>query len=437
MHDLKNFFEPRSVALIGASRKKGKVGNALMKNLLLSKVKAFPVNLKDGEVLGIRAHKSLLEIKDKIDLAVIAVPAQSIPKVIDDCGAKRVKNVIVISAGFGETGNTSLEKEVLKKVKSYGMRMIGPNCLGVINPWKNFNSTFFNGMTKKGGISFISQSGALGVAVLDKFLKEGSGFSKFVSIGNMTETSVSDIISYLDKDDKTKVIAVYMESLKNGKKFIETCKKARKPVLILKAGKSLAGANAAKSHTGALAGSHKIYSGAFKQCGAKECNSLTQLFNASKVIESYGLIKDKRVVVLTNAGGAGVLMTDACSISGMQVVELPKKVIEQLDKFLPGSWSHGNPIDVLGDASAQSFERVLKTLAKQIFYDALIVLFTPQAMSQPALTAQKIIENKKNLGAVVACFLGGKKVEKAKELLKNAGIPVFDMIKNVPESFFK
>ncbi len=416
---IRDSFEPRSIAVIGASRNRRKVGNAIFRNLLRSKAKVYPINIKAKKVEGRKAYAQVF----KVDLAIIAIPAPYVPQVLEECGKVGIKHVIIISAGFSEVGRRGLSEEVLKIARRYGIRIIGPNCLGIINT-KWMNATFFEGMPEKGGVSIISQSGALGVALLDKMVEEGIGLSKFVSVGNMLDLGIEDFIEYLNEDKDTKVIALYIESLKEGRRFLRVVKRCEKPVVVLKAGRGEAGKKAASSHTGAMAGSFEVYDGVFRQYGLRRVDDINEFFKLSQILER-GVIKGKRVVVVTNAGGPGVLAADACEHFGMKMVKLPRRVMKELDEVLPSAWSHNNPIDIIGDAGADRYGKVFEILSRYDFYDLLLCILTPQMMTEPEKTAMKLarLSEKKKC---FACFMGGGKVREAKELLKKKGILNFE-----------
>jgi len=423
---MKKFFSPKAVAVIGASRDRKKVGNVIFRNLLESNITTFPVNKNATKVEGKRTYSSVLDIKKKIDLAIIAIPAKFIQKVMEELGAKRVKNAIIISAGFSESGEKENEARISDVAKKYGIKIIGPNCLGIIDTHKNINASFFDGMPKKGNTAFISQSGALGVAVLDWAIKENWGLSKFISLGNMINTNFSDILEYLENDKSTERIILYIESLKEGKRFLEIAKRItkKKTIIALKAGTSEKGKKAAMSHTGAIAGSEKVYSGAFKQAGILRVKKITDAFEIARM---KTFPKGKGVLIITNAGGPGVLATDFAENFELDIVNLPTSVKNILDDKLPYGWSGGNPIDIIGDALAKRYSDVFTTIEKNNFYDSVLVILTPQAMTESEQTAMEIIKFQKRIKKpVFACFMGGEKVERAKLLLDKNNVPVFD-----------
>ncbi|MFA5405921.1 MAG: CoA-binding protein [Candidatus Nanoarchaeia archaeon] len=423
---------PSSIAVIGASSDKSKVGYAVFNNLLKSKLKVYPINPNARSVLGVKCYDKVTNIKGVVDVAVIAVPAKVVPLVINECGLKGVKEVIIISAGFKEAGNKELEEQIKGVALKYGMRLLGPNVLGVIKPG-SFNASFLNEVPKSGGISFISQSGALGVAVLDWAITNNIGFSYFISIGNMCDINFNELITDLNKDSLTKVIALYVESISDGPGFMRAVRNSKKPVLVLKAGTSSEGTSAVSSHTGSLAGNNQVYEAAFNQCGAISVKSFNELVKSAELVNDYGLLKGKRVLIVGNAGGPSILMTDACINNGLVIPRLPVKVKKRLDKVLPSHWSHNNPIDVLGDALADRYEKVFNIIKNESFYDAVIVILTPQSMTEVEGTAKAVIELSKKR-VVIPCFLGGNKIKPAFELFKKEGLLCFNEINEVADS---
>ena len=419
------FFSSRSFAVVGAAREPEKAGHIIFRNLLENKnIKVYAVNPNASEVLGERAYKNLKDVNGSIDCAVIVVKSDYVLDVMKDAVAKKVKCVILISAGFSEAGNSELEKKVKDIAEKNNIALLGPNVLGLISVQNNINASFFEGMPVKGSIALVSQSGALGVGILDIAMKEGIGFSGFVSLGNCALSDFSDFIEYFSSDKNTKVIALYLESLKTGrgKRFLEVCKKCKKPIVVLKSGKSVGGSKAAASHTSALASEQGVYEGIFRQAGVIEVDSISELLNSSRLIDCCGKF-GKRACVVTNAGGLGVLCTDACEKNLIEVVRLPSGVQDKLNLVLPSGWSHNNPVDILGDALAERYEKVFGILEKENFFDFYIVLLTPQYMTQSVETARLMTKLKK---PVVACFFGGEKVEEARKILKENKILVFD-----------
>lgn len=379
--NLKNFFYPKTIAVIGASDNPEKVGGVLMQKLCECKRKVIPINPNHNYIKGKKAYPSVLKYPKTIDLAVIAIPAQFIPKIIKECGKKKIKSGIIISSGFSEIGNQKLEEKIKQTAKKYNINILGPNCFGVANPYLNLDTTFSNTSPKKGSIAFISQSGALFSYVSDFPI----GFSGFASLGNMADLSFHEFINYFNKDKKTKKIILYIEKIKDGKKFIEACQKSKKQIIVVKAGKTEKGKKAAISHTGSLATDFKIYKGVFKQAGIKVKDTLAEAFNLKLQIIK---VKSKNIDILTNAGGAAALITD----------QLEQK-------------SHNVKVrDLLGTALAKDYEKALKTAKNPL------VILTPQKMSEPEKTAEILPKN------TIACFLGNKSVQNANKILKKRKI---------------
>ncbi|MDD5417858.1 MAG: CoA-binding protein [Candidatus Nanoarchaeia archaeon] len=427
---INSFFSPSSVAVIGASRHPGKVGYEVLRNISNKKIKVYPVNPAAKVIMGEKVYASVLDIKGVVDLAVVCIPAEFVPQVVEECGKKNIKNIIIISAGFSEVGQhgKEMEDKVLKIAKKYKIRIVGPNCLGVIVPKSELNASFFSDIPCVGETAFISQSGALGVAILDWSLKSNFCFSGFVSVGNMADVSFSELIEYFGNDKNTKVIALYIESVKKGKEFMEVCRKVskKKPIIILKAGETEEGVKAASSHTGALAGNYKVYEAAFKQVGAVQVETLEELFTTAEITTKQGIPKGKRVCVLTNAGGPGVLCADALAQNKLNIVAIPSDIKSKLNELLPKSWSKNNPIDVIGDAKADRYKHVLEIFSQNPFFDILICILTPQSMTEPEKTAELLVGfNKKTKIPCFASFIGGNKIEKAEKILKENNIPNF------------
>ncbi|MCX6746738.1 MAG: CoA-binding protein [Candidatus Pacearchaeota archaeon] len=391
MKEIGSFVNPKNIALIGASELEGKVGNVLMKKLLKFKGEIIPISIKHEKILGIKAYPSVLDYKEKIDLAIIAIPSENVKQVLEECGKKKIKNVIIISAGFSEIGNNKLEEEIIEISKKYKINLLGPNCFGVANPYLNLDTTFSNLSAKKGSTAFISQSGALWSYVADISHSKNLGFSAYISLGNMADLEFSDFIEYFNKDKRTKKIILYIEKLKQGKRFIEVCKKSRKKIIVIKAGKTKKGKEATISHTGSLATDFEIYKGAFKQAGVELVESFPEAFNIPKQkIKPKG----KKITIVTNAGGAGALLTD-------YLVEMKYDVQP--------------PIDLIGTALAEDYKKTFNKLKKEDS-DSIVVILTPQAMSQPEETAKEIVKLSK-FKSVIAVFLGAKSITKAKKIL--------------------
>ena len=366
-HPLDVIFSPRNVAVIGASETEGSVGRTILWNLISHPFggTVFPVNLKRSSVLGIHAYPKIADVPAQVDLAVVVTPALTVPGIIEDCVQAGVKGAIIISAGFKEIGKrgAQLEQKILARARSAQMRIVGPNCLGVMSPVTGLNATFAKGMARPGNVGFISQSGALCTAVLDWSFRENVGFSAFVSIGSMLDVDWGDLIYYLGDDERTKSIVMYMETIGNARSFLSAAREVSltKPIIVIKAGRTAAAAKAAASHTGSLAGSDDVLEAAFRRCGALRVDSLSHLFSMAEVLAKQPRPRGPRLTILTNAGGPGVLATDALVEGGGKLAELSEETVQALNEVLPHHWSHGNPIDILGDAGPDAIRMALKS----------------------------------------------------------------------------
>ena len=432
--DIKPILSPESIAVIGASRRSGAVGNRIVKNILESGFKGpiYPVNPKADKIHGLRCYPSVLKVEGDIDLAVVAVPARIVPEVVEEAGIKGVKGLIVISAGFREIGEegAKLEKEIVALCRKYGMRMVGPNCLGVINTSVPMNTTFASSQPIPGNIAFLSQSGALCTAVIDWAPKEGLGFSVIVSLGNSADLNVVDFIEALREDENTRVIACYIEGISEGDRFVKVVGEVsrKKPIVILKAGLTSMGIRAVSSHTGSMAGSAVAYSTVFKRIGVIQVDSVEELFNYARAFASQPIPEGRGLAILTNAGGPGIVATDSCEKSGLRLAWLSQETIEKLRAILPEQASIINPVDVLGDASAERYKQALQILLDDPGVNSVIVILTPQAVTQPVKTAKAILNvyrsNPKK--PILAVFMGGEAVAEAVKILRNNGIPVYE-----------
>lgn len=425
-------FSPRTVAVVGASEKPGSVGRAILWNLISNPFggTVFPVSSTRPNVLGIRASRRVADIPEPIDLAIIATPAATVPDLIGECAEAGVRGAIVISAGFKEVGpsGVELERRVLEQARRGRMRLIGPNCLGVMCPLGGLNATFAGRMALPGNVGFLSQSGALSTAILDWSLREHVGFSAFVSIGSMLDVGWGDLIDYLGDDPRTKCIVMYMESVGDARSFLSAAREVAltKPIIVIKAGRTEAAAKAAASHTGSLAGSDEVLDAAFRRCGVLRVDTISEVFYMAEVLAKQPRPKGPRLTIVTNAGGPGVLATDALIRRGGELAELSRETVDALDGFLPAPWSHSNPIDILGDAGADRYAKTLEVAAKDPNSDGLLVILTPQAMSQPAQTAEKLRPYAKVEGKpVLASWMGGADVAAGESILNQAGIPTF------------
>ena len=432
--DFRGFFEPGSVAVVGASREKGKVGNEILVGLVRGgfEGKVFPVNPKADELEGLKCYPDVKSIGETPDLVVIAVPAQAVPAVMRDCVAARVKAVVIITAGFKEVGEEGreLERSVLQIAKSGKVRVIGPNCLGLMVPGRKLNASFGGDLPKPGDIAYFSQSGALLAAILDMARASGMGFSKMVSLGNKADVSELDMLKALDVDPDTRVIAGYLESITNGDAFVREAERIsqEKPILLMKSGGTSAGSKAASSHTGSLAGDEAAYECVFERAGIIRCNSIKAQFDIAQALAGQPLPKGPSVAVITNAGGPGIMAADAIERQGLTFAKLTDQTVKKLTAGLLPSASANNPIDVLGDALADRYEFALDTVLHDPNVDSVLVLLTPQAMTECEATARTITLLARENGEkpVLACFMGGQMVEKARDLLREGGVPSYD-----------
>ncbi|HID43846.1 MAG TPA: CoA-binding protein [Archaeoglobaceae archaeon] len=422
MHGL---FEPESVAIVGATPKEGKVGNTILKNIIAGfKGRIYPVNPSYTEILGIKSYSSVLDIPEA-DLVVISVPANSVIEVLKQCGEKGIKNAVVISAGFRETGRRGalLEVELSRICREYGINLVGPNCLGIINTHLSLNASFSKKSPPTGEIGFLSQSGALIVSVIDWAIAKNIGFSKIVSLGNKAVLDESDILNFLEKDEKTRVIMLYIEGIEDGTKFITTARRVskKKPIVVMKSGKTEAGAKAASSHTGSLAGSYTAFQAAFQQSRVIQANSVEELFDYSLVLSSIQKLEG-RVSIVTNSGGPGVIAADAIDSYGLEAANFGENTIRKLRELLPPEASFYNPVDVLGDSDADRFGKAVKIVAEDEDTGVIVAILTPTAQIDFDRAADCILETPGNM---VTCFMGEESVSGAVEKLKEHGIVNF------------
>ena len=426
------FFAPKTVAVIGATETAGSVGRTILWNLVTSPFggTVFPVNRRRPSVLGVKAYKHISEVPEPVDLAVIVTPAVTVPGIIHDCAERGVRGAIVISAGFKEIGpaGVELERQIMVEARRGNMRIIGPNCLGVMSPMTGLNATFAAAVARPGNVAFISQSGALCTAILDWSLREMVGFSAFLSLGSMLDVGWGDLIYYLGNDPRTRSIVIYMETIGDARSFLSAAREValNKPIIVIKAGRSDAAAKAAASHTGSLAGSDEVLEAAFRRCGVLRVNSIADLFYMAEVLSKQPSPKGPRLTILTNAGGPGVLATDALIANGGELTELTPETMEALNQILPAAWSHSNPIDVLGDASAERYAKAVGIAAKDPNSDGLLVVLTPQAMTDPTQTAERLKPYASLDGKpILASWMGGAEVAAGESILNHAHIPTF------------
>jgi acetyltransferase len=432
-HPLDAIFTPKTVAVIGATETPGSVGRTITENLLGSPFagKVLPVNPKRPAVLGAKAWPKIGAIPEEVDLAVIITPAATVPGIVGECAEAGVKGAIIISAGFKECGvsGAGLEQEILARARKTGMRLIGPNCLGVMRPHIGFNATFASALARPGKIAFISQSGALCTAILDWSFRENVGFSAFISVGSMLDVGWGDLIYYLGNDPHTESIVIYMEAIGDAKSFLSAAREVAlsKPIIVIKVGRTEAAAQAAASHTGSLTGSDDVLEAAFRRAGVLRVNTIAELFDMAEVLGKQPRPKGPRLAIVTNAGGPSALATDMLISSGGQLAPLSPESFNALNKFLPAHWSRNNPIDILGDADAEQYAKAVSIAAKDPNNDGLLVILTPQAMTDPTGTAAKLKSLAKLDGKpILASWMGGPAVAEGNEILNQAGIPTFD-----------
>lgn len=425
-------FRPKNVAVIGATENPGSVGRTLLWNLISNPFGGtiFPVNPKRANVLGIKAYPSIKDVPEVVDLAVIVTPAPTVPNIIREAVQAGVKGAIIISAGFKETGSegVELERQILEVSRQAKMRIIGPNCLGVMNPLSGLNATFAANLARPGSVGFISQSGALCTAVLDWSLKENVGFSAFVSIGSMLDVGWGDLIYYLGDDPQTESIVIYMETIGDARSFMSAAREVAhtKPIIVIKPGRTEGAAKAAASHTGSLTGSDEVLDIAFRRSGVLRVNSIAELFYMAEVLAKQPLPMGNRLTIVTNAGGPGVLATDSLITSGGELTQISPAAMQAYNDLLPAAWSHNNPVDILGDASPERYAKSLEIAANDPNSDGMLVILTPQAMTDPTETAEQLKPYAQSLGKpILASWMGGENVEKGNDILNQANIPTF------------
>ena len=425
-------FTPGSVAVIGATDRLGTVGRALLENLLHGRFrgKVYAVNAKHEEVLGLKAYRSIRDIPQPVDLAVVATPAATVPQLIGECVDAGVKSAVVISAGFKERGTegAALERQIHEQLRRGSMRLIGPNCLGIMNPTIGLNATFAKDAPHAGSVAFLSQSGALLTAILDWSQREEVSFSAIISTGSMLDVSWGDLIYYFGDDPHTKSILLYMESVGDARSFLSAAREVAlsKPIIVIKAGRSEAASRAAASHTGALTGSDEVLDAAFRRSGVLRVHSIADLFYMAEVLGRQPRPKGPRLTILTNAGGPAVLATDSLVANGGELAELSPESVNRLNEFLPAHWSHNNPIDILGDADSERYARALEIASQDPNSDGLLVILAPQAMTDPSQIAERVKPYTRQYGKpVLASWMGGNSVAAGEAVLNSAGIPTF------------
>jgi acetate---CoA ligase (ADP-forming) len=443
--NLDYIFKPRTVAVVGASRNPNAVGHGVLKNLVRGCVfhsphckpfngKIYPINPKAKSILGVHCYDDLKSVPGDIDLAVICVPAKIVPRIIQDCAIKKVKGAVIISAGFAEYNEQGkeLQKKVLDLAKKAGIRIIGPNCLGIMRTANHLNASFAPSIPKEGNIAFLSQSGAIVDSVIDWAIEHRYGFSTIVSYGNRSDLDVPDFLEWLAKDKKTKAIALYIEGLKDGERFIKIAKKVSKikPIIAIKGGKTEKGSKAISSHTGSLAGAYEIYKAAFEKAGVIVAETIEELFDNAKALAEQPPAKDNAIAIVTNAGGCGVICADACETHGVNLAELKESTLKKLDAtgVMHPAYSRSNPLDIVGDALPERYEAAINTLLKEPYIHGLIVIQTLQTMTDSLKDAEIVVKAQKKYKKkpIICTYMGGKFSMPGIRHLEENNIPDFN-----------
>ena len=441
-HPLDALFTPKTVAVIGATERPASIGRRVLWALLSSPFggTVFPVSRDRASVLGIKAYPNVASVPEAVDLAVVVTPAATVPGVIGECVQAGVRAAIVISAGFREHGEegAALEQQIKQQLSGSRLRIIGPNCLGVMNPLTGLNATFSQQIARPGNVAFISQSGALCTAILDWSLREMVGFSAFVSVGSMLDVGWGDLIDYLGNDSRTQSIVIYMESIGDARSFLSAAREValNKPIIVIKAGRTDAAAKAAASHTGTLVGSDEVLDAAFRRSGVLRVAGIADIFYMAEVLAKQPRPKGPRLAILTNAGGPGVLAADGLAANGGELAELSPATLEALNQVLPPHWSGGNPVDILGDATPERYAKALEITLADPNCDGILVLTAPQGLTEPTQIAELLKPHARSTGKpVLACFMGGAEVVAGNEILNRAGIPTFQFPDTATRAF--
>ncbi len=429
---LESIFEPKSVAIIGATERPGSIGRTIFENLIAGSLReaAYPVNPNHSSVLGVKAFPRLGDLPSPVDLAVIVAPALAVPGIVAECVEAGIPGAIIISAGFKECGarGVELERQILANADGR-IRIIGPNCLGMMLPHAGFNATFARAAARKGSVGFLSQSGALCTAILDWSLSQNVGFSAFVSVGSMLDVGWGDLIDHLGNDPHTKSIVIYMESIGDARSFLSAAREVAltKPIIVIKVGRTAQAAKAAASHTGSLTGNDEVLSAAFRRAGVLRVESISELFDLAEVLGKQPRPRGPRLAIVTNAGGPGALATDQLVAAGGRNAELSPLTHAALDGLLPAFWSHNNPVDILGDASANRYAKCVETVVADPNNDGVLVILTPQAMTEPTLTAERLKAFSKLRGKpILASWMGGASVKAGEAILNEANVPTYE-----------
>jgi acetyl coenzyme A synthetase (ADP forming)-like protein len=432
-------FNARTIAVVGASADPGKVGYAVCKNLLTFPGRLVPVNPNRAEILGKKAFPNLSSIQEPVDIAVITVPAPVVPSLVEEAGKCKIPLLVIISSGFREAGEKGkeLEEKVLSLAQEYGIRIVGPNCLGIMFPYQKINTTFDPISPKPGKLAFISQSGAVITTLVDWSLPEDIGFSGVISVGNQLDLGFEEYVNFFGQDDQTKAIILYIEEVRDGPRFMEVASRVtpKKPVIAIKSGASVKGKKAAASHTGSLAGSHDVYLAAFRQAGVLTVRSTQQAFRVGELLASEGYPKGKRAVVITSAGGYGVLASDYAERYGIELINLSPELLARFNAILPASWNHDNPMDILGDANAERFAKIFEILIEnQQEWDIIFIIIVPSALADPVRLAEEVVRfSRRTRKMMVGCMIGGDSMKQAFRILKDNNIPNFQNIEDAFE----
>ncbi|MEM1611817.1 MAG: CoA-binding protein [Desulfurococcaceae archaeon] len=431
---LRALLEPKSIAVIGASRSPGKIGYVILKNIIEYgfKGKIYPINPHASEILGVKAYPSVLSVPEEIDVAVVTIPAPEVPKAIEECGKKGIKVAVVITSGFAEVGNVELEERVVKIAEEYGTRILGPNIFGYAYTPSNVNATFGPLEIQKGNIAFISQSGALGIALMGWTIMNEIGLSALFSIGNMADIDAVELSELLADDPHTRVIAIYLEGIRPGKgqEFVKKMSKVteKKPVIVIKAGRTSKGMKAVASHTGSLAGSDILYDAAFKQAGVIRAYTVEEMFDIARAFAQQPLPRGENTVIITNGGGVGVLATDAAELSGVKLVEPSSELIEAFKEAMPWFGSPKNPVDLTGQAGIDNYVKALKVAVESPEIDNIVVLYCRTAILEPRELAKAIVEFYEANHVektTVTSFVGGADTYEAMQYLNRHNIPAY------------
>ena len=442
-HYLTTLFEPKSVAVIGASERENSVGNILFKNILESgyKGRLYAINPKHETILGAQAYKSIEEIGARVELAVIATRPQSVPDIVEQCGRSGIKNVIVITSGFAEAGHSgaALERKMLEIARSYNVRVLGPNCLGIIRPELGLNATFARVTANVGNLALVSQSGAMCSSVLDWAKSNRVGFSSVISLGSTADVDFGEILDYLIYDNRTHYILLYVEGIRNARRFMSALRSAAriKPIILLKAGRHAAGSAAVQTHSGMIAGSDIVFDAAIRRAGVVRVKNVGQLFYASKALASKFRPQGKRLAIITNGGGPGAMAADRAGDLDIPLAELSITTMQALNAAMPATWSHSNPIDIAGDATPERYRDAILAVAQDESVDGMLVMLSPQAMTQPLEVAKAVIEvSDQTSKPILTCWMGEEQVAEGRLALEDAGIPAFRMPETAVELYY-